>query len=88
MPLCDALPLRATFSKNLRYQFMILYTLAEPFVRSAVHDISAALADGALRAGADAGLPLHHFPLEQVGVAHDASEAGAVGKVLIDLSAD
>jgi len=40
---------------------------------------------GALPVGDDAGLPLHLFPLERAGEAHAAVEAGAVGKVLIDL---
>ena len=41
---------------------------------------------GALRVGEDAGVPLHHFPLEETAAAHDAVENGAVGKVLIDVS--
>jgi len=32
--------------------------------------------------GAQAGLPLHHYPLEATQAAHDAVEQGAVGKVL------
>jgi len=52
---------------------------------AAVADVVAAAADGALEVGADAGLPLHRFPLEQTAVAHAAVEAGAVGKVLIDV---
>ena len=79
------LPLRAAFGKNLRFQFLILYTLDEGLVQAAVEDVSAAVAAGALRVGADAGVPLHHYPLEQTAAAHDAVEAGAVGKVLIDV---
>ena len=41
--------------------------------------------DGAVRVGEEAGLPLHHFPLEQAAAAHAAVENGAVGKVLIDV---
>ena len=41
---------------------------------------------GALRVGEEAGVPLHHFPLDQTAAAHDAVEGGAVGKVLIDIS--
>ena len=33
-----------------------------------------------------AGLPLTRFPLERAGEAHDAVEAGTVGKVLIDVT--
>jgi len=79
-------PLRPTFSKNLRYQYLILYTLDDRLLRAAVEDISAALAAGALRVGEDAGVPLHHFPLDQTAAAHDAVEQGAVGKVLLDIA--
>ena len=54
--------------------------------RQAVQDVSAAVAAGAIRVGAEAGLPLHRYPLEQTAQAHDAVEGGAVGKVLIDVS--
>ena len=81
-----ALPLRETFSRNLRYQFIILYTLDPALLSLAVTDISAALEDGALRVGEDAGLPLHHYPLGETAAAQDAVEGGAVGKVLIDVS--
>ena len=81
-------PLRPTFSKNLRYQYVILYTLDERFLQAAVEDISAAVAAGALRVGEDAGVPLHLFPLEETAAAHDAVQAGAVGKVLIQLAGE
>ena len=80
------LPLRETFSRNLRYQFIILYTLDPAMLSLAVTEVSAALLDGALEVGEAAGLPLHHYPLEDTAAAHDAVEAGAVGKVLIDLA--
>ncbi|GCD88841.1 NADPH:quinone reductase [Nocardioides sp. LS1] len=79
-------PLRSTFSKNLRYQFVILYTLDESLRRAAVEDVSAAVAAGALRVGADAGVPLHHYPLDQLAAAHDAVQSGVVGKVLVDVA--
>jgi NADPH2:quinone reductase len=79
------MPLRAAFGKNLRFQFLILYTLDPALVRAATEDVNATIVDGALRVGADAGVPLHHFPLEQAAAAHDAVEAGAVGKVLLDV---
>ncbi len=78
--------IRPTFTRNLRYQFLLLYTLGQDLVTAAAADINAAVAAGGLRVGADAGLPLHHYPLEETGVAHDAVEAGAVGKVLIDIA--
>jgi NADPH2:quinone reductase len=79
-------PLRPTFSKNLRYQYLILYTLDDRLLQAAVEDVSAALEVGALRVGEDAGVPLHHFPLDQTAAAHDAVENGAVGKVLLEIS--
>ena len=79
------LPVRATFSRNLRYQFVLLYTLGQDLVDAAAEDINAAVAAGALRVGEDAGVPLHHFALEDLAAAHDAVENGAVGKVLVDV---
>jgi NADPH2:quinone reductase len=49
----------------------------------AAEDINAAIADGALPVGETAGLPLHHFALEQAAEAHRAVEEGTAGKVLI-----
>ena len=80
--------LRSIFSKNLRYQFLILYTLDERFLRAAVDDVLEAVRAGALRVGDHVGVPLHHFPLDQTAAAHDAVENGAVGKVLLDVAAD
>ncbi|MCW2844251.1 MAG: Alcohol dehydrogenase, zinc-binding domain protein [Nocardioides sp.] len=77
--------IRPTFSKNLRYQFLLLYTLGQDLVDAAAEDISAAVAAGALRVGDDAGMPLHHFPLEKTAAAHDAVADGVVGKVLLDI---
>jgi NADPH2:quinone reductase len=80
--------LRSIFAKNLRYQFLILYTLDDRLVRAAVEDVSEAVRAGALRVGDESGIPLHHFPLDQAAAAHDAVEHGAVGKVLLDIAAD
>jgi NADPH2:quinone reductase len=79
------MPLRAAFGKNLRFQFLILYTLDEHLLQAAVEDVNAAVAAGALRVGEDAGIALHHFALEETAAAQDAVEGGAVGKVLIDV---
>jgi len=78
--------IRRTFSANLRYQFLLLYTLNPAYLAAAAQDVTAAVAAGALRAGDKAGLPLHHYPLEATAAAHDAVERGAVGKVLIDIT--
>jgi NADPH2:quinone reductase len=79
-------PVRRTFAKNLSYEFIILYTLRPELLRAGGEDVSEALRDNAIRVGPGAGLPLHHYSLEQVSAAHDAVEAGVVGKVLLDVS--
>jgi NADPH:quinone reductase len=71
--------------RNVRYQFVLVYTVPTAAKVQAVADVASAAADGALAVGVDAGLPLHRFPLERTADAHAAVEAGAVGKVLIDL---
>jgi NADPH2:quinone reductase len=70
---------------NVAYRFVLVYTVPSPAKDEAVADVSAAVADGALPVGEEAGLPLHRFPLERAADAHAAVEAGGVGKVLIDL---
>jgi NADPH2:quinone reductase len=77
---------QATFFRNLRYQFLLLYTLAPDLLRAAAEDVNAAVSAGALRVGDGAGVPLHHFALADAAAAHDAVENGAVGKVLIDVA--
>ncbi len=80
------LPVRPLMAPNARWQFVLLYTAPREATAFAVEDISAALLDGAIAVGEKAGLPLHHFPLEQTAQAHAAVESGAVGKVLIDVT--
>ena len=80
------LPIRDLMGRNVRYQFVLLYTVARAAKEAAVEDVSAALAEGALPVGPEAGLPLHRFPLERAADAHAAVEKGAVGKVLIDVA--
>jgi NADPH:quinone reductase len=84
----DAFPIdvRRTFSTNLRYQFLLLYTLDQALLDAAAEDVNEAVAAGMLRVGERAGLPLHHYPLAATHAAYDAVEQGAVGKVLIDIS--
>ena len=76
----------ALMDRNARYQFVLVYTVPEAVKDQAVADVTAAAANGALPVGADAGLPLHRFPLEDAAAAHAAVEGSAVGKVLIDVS--
>jgi NADPH2:quinone reductase len=80
------LPVWESMPRNLRYQFVFVYTVPAAAKEQAVADVSAAAARGAMAVGEDAGLPLHRFPLERAADAHAAVEAGAVGKVLIDLA--
>lgn len=82
------LSVRETFSTNARFQWVLLYTVGEAALRRAAEDITAAVADGGFGVGEERGLPLHHFPLEQTADAHAAVEAGAVGKVLVDVAED
>ncbi|MYX32399.1 MULTISPECIES: NADPH:quinone reductase [unclassified Streptomyces] len=79
------LPVRESFARNLRWQGVLVYTMPDAAKAEAVAALTAALADGALRVGEDAGLPLHRFPLARTGDAHAAVEQGAVGKVLVDV---
>lgn len=79
------LAVRALMTSNAGYQFVFVYTVPEAAKRQALDDVTAAVAAGALAVGPQAGLPLHRFPLEQTAQAHAAVEAGAVGKVLIDI---
>jgi NADPH2:quinone reductase len=71
--------------RNVRYQFVLVYSVPAAAKEQAVADVAAAVADGALAVGDEAGLPLHGFPLEQMADAHAAVERGVVGKVLIDV---
>ncbi|WP_104081701.1 NADPH:quinone reductase [Cryobacterium sp. Y11] len=81
------LDVRKHFSLNVRYQFVLLYTVGAEVVQQAAAGINAALSDGALDVGADAGLPLHRFDLAHTADAHALVESGVTGKVLIDVAA-
>lgn len=74
------------FGKNIRYQFILVYTMGEEATTNAVLDVTAAITDGALPIGEGAGLPLTRFALEHTAAAHDAVSNGFVGKVLIDVA--
>jgi NADPH:quinone reductase len=80
------LPVRALMVPNARWQFVLMYTAPVQAMADAVEDVSEAVLDGAIRVGHDAGLPLHHFPLERAAAAHAAVESSVVGKVLIDVA--
>ncbi|MFB3979213.1 NADPH:quinone reductase [Microbacterium proteolyticum] len=78
---------RESFAKNVRWQGLLLYTVGDDALGAAAEDVSAAVADGALPVGEEAGLPLTWFPLADTAAAHDAVEAGATGKVLVRIDA-
>lgn len=78
-------PFQELMARNARWQFILVYTAPEQWKRAAVEDIQAAVADGAVGVGEQAGLPLHHYSLEDTASAHQSVEDGVTGKVLIDL---
>jgi NADPH2:quinone reductase len=80
-------PVRSQMQLNARWQFVLLYTEPARAKEIGVEDVNAAVLDGAVRVGREAGLPLHVFPLEQAAQAHRAVEDRTVGKVLIDVNA-
>lgn len=82
-----SLDVRKTFSLNIRYQFLLLYTVGDDALCAAIKSVTEAVRDGALEVGEDAGLPLHRYDLAHTADAHAAVESGAVGKVLIDVGA-
>jgi NADPH:quinone reductase len=81
------IPVRLQMAPNARWQFVLVYTEPRRAKEIAVEDVNAAVLDGAVRVGADAGLPLHVYPLAETAAAHQAVQDGAVGKVLIDVTA-
>jgi NADPH2:quinone reductase len=74
-----------SMGKNLSYRFLLTYTAAESQKAAAVAGVRAAVADGALRVGEQAGLPITRFALDATADAHRAVESSVVGKVLVDV---
>ena len=77
-PSDPVLPVRACMTANVVLRFVLLYGVPRPALRRAAEDINAALTAGALT-----GLPLHRFGLADIVAAHEAAEAGPLGKVLV-----
>jgi len=74
------LPVRACMSANVALRFVLLYGVRREALRRAAAEVTAAVAAGALTE-----LPAHRFGLDQVAAAQEAVEAGAVGKVLVEV---
>jgi NADPH2:quinone reductase len=72
------IPVRACMNANVVLRFVLLYGFPADALDRAAADITAALTDGALTE-----LPVHRYGLDDIVAAHDAVEAGAVGKVLV-----
>jgi NADPH:quinone reductase len=72
------LPVRACMAANVSMRFVLLFGVPRPALHQAAADITRALEDGALTE-----LPVTKFPLEEIAAAHDAVEAGAIGKVVV-----
>jgi len=77
-PSDPVLPVRACMTANVVLRFILLYGVPRPALRRAAEDINAALTAGALT-----GLPVHRFGLADIVAAHEAAEAGPLGKVLV-----
>ena len=78
-----SVPVRPSMVRNVRWAFVLVYTMPAAAKARAVDDLGAALLDRAIGVGEASGLPLHHFGIEEAAEAHRAVEQGAVGKVLI-----
>jgi NADPH:quinone reductase len=72
------LPVRACMTANVTLRFVLLYGVPRAALDQAASDITTALAAGALT-----GLPVTRFGLDDIAAAHEAVEAGVVGKVLV-----
>jgi NADPH2:quinone reductase len=74
------LPVRRCMNANVTLRFILMYGIPAEAADEAVADIRRALQAGALTE-----LPVTRFGLDEVAAAHDAVEAGAVGKVVVEI---
>jgi NADPH2:quinone reductase len=79
-PADPVLPVRRCMTANVTLRFVLLYTLPAEATDHAAADITSALAAGALTE-----LPVTRFSLDDIVAAQEAVQAGAVGKVLIEV---
>ena len=73
-------PVRRCMTAGVSLAFMLLYTLSAEQRGAAVDLVTAAVDAGALTEP-----PLHRFELADVVAAHEAQEAGPLGRVVVDL---
>ena len=79
-PADPVLPVRRCMSANVTLRFILLYGIPAEAADQAVADISQAVAAGALTE-----LPIIRYSLDEVVAAQESVEAGAVGKVVIEV---
>ena len=72
------LPVRACMTTNVTMKFVLIYAVPMSELERAANGITQALRDGAL-----SELPVRRFALSDIAAAHDAVEAGEVGKVVV-----
>lgn len=72
------LPIRRCMGANISFRFVLLYGVPRSSLLAAASDIAVAAGDGTL-----SELPLHRYSLDEIVAAHEAVEAGAVGKVVV-----
>jgi NADPH:quinone reductase len=72
------LPVRACMTANVILRFVLLYGVPPAALERAAADITAALAAGDLT-----DVPVHKYPLDHIAAAHEAAEAGVVGKIIV-----
>ena len=79
-PTDPVLPVRKCMTANVTLRFILLYGVPADALDRAAADISTAIAAGALTE-----LPVIRFPLDQIVAAHEAVEAGVMGKVVLEI---
>jgi NADPH2:quinone reductase len=67
--------------RNTKLRFILVYEMPAQAKAAAVRDITAALEAKELPS-----MDFIRFPLEEIAAAHDAVEAGAIGKVVLDVT--
>jgi NADPH2:quinone reductase len=72
------IPVRRAMGAGATFRFMLLYTVDPPSLAEAVAQVGAAVRDGALDLP-----PVRRFSLGQIVEAHEAQEAGPLGKILL-----